>query len=304
MKLTKVFTILSLDLRLVHASRDAGVPVVGMVRSWDNPTAKGLLRVLPDTILVHNEAVKGELTRFHGVPAEKIKTVGVPHYDRYFTHEAVDVAGFKKRLGLNSEKKLVLYAPVGDRYLSDNTVDRDIVSILDKLLPPNYEILVRLPPTDSVRDLPVGRRGRITVERPGGGFGVLKATELSGGDDERLIETLQTVDMVVTGPTTMCIDASIFDKPVILVGFDGYKTRSYYESVRRYFDYDHWRPVIESGGAPLALTLGEFGELISQYLADPSRDSDGRRQIVSAEAAYTDGRSSERMVKTLVSFIK
>ena len=190
----------------------------------------------------------------HGVPVEKIRVVGLPHYDDYFQ---------APKLGLTTGKKFVLFAPIGDRYLADNFVDRDILISLDKILPTSWEILVRLPPTDSVKNIESGNfSGRVKIYRPGGHFGNVKNTELSHTDDEILIASIKYADLVVVGPSTMVIDAVIVDKPVILIGFDGRERRPYFESVRRYYDYNHFRPILESAGAPLARSKEEFEKFI------------------------------------------
>ena len=61
------------DIRLSFAARDKKIPVVSMVRSWDNLTSKGLIRFIPDTLIVTNEVVKEEAISLHGIAAEMIK---------------------------------------------------------------------------------------------------------------------------------------------------------------------------------------------------------------------------------------
>ena len=243
------------DVRIIYAAKRQSIPVVGMVRSWDNLTAKGRIRALPDLLLVNNNVVKDEAVSIHGLSPTMIEVVGIPHYDNYLKSSKLSKVEFFNKIGVAVGKKIALFIPVGDRYLKNNTVDKTVLLLLRGLLQADWEVLVRLPPADRVEEierngLPKG----ITVYRPGGNFGAVKNTELSKEDDDVLIATLAYADLVVTGPSTIAIDAAIFDKPIVLVGFDGSENRPYLESVRRYYDYNHWRPVIQSGGAPLALT--------------------------------------------------
>lgn len=292
------------DLSLIQDARKRGIKIIGMVRSWDNLATKGLLRIIPDVLLVNNEIVKREAMELHGVPAEKIQVVGLPHYDNYFQTPKLSRSELTEKLGLSAEKKFVLFAPVGDRYLTNNFVDKNVLILLDKILPNDWEILVRLPPADSVKNLESGNfSARVKIYRPGRHLGNIKNTELSVVDDEILIASIKYTDLLVVGPSTMVIDAAIFDKPVILIGFDGRENRPYLESIRRYYDYNHFQPIIGSGGAPLARNEEEFEKFVKVYLANPAIDRAGRRKIVELECQFTDGQSSQRVVKELEKFL-
>jgi CDP-glycerol glycerophosphotransferase (TagB/SpsB family) len=288
------------DMRLMQDAGSARVALVGMVRSWDNLTSKGLLRVLPNLLIVHNITEKEEAMRLHKVLESRIRVVGISHYDRYATGARTPRETFFKNLGIPSEKRLVLFAPVGDRYLSDNSVDREIVEMLDARLPDDCHLLVRLPPTDSVAALDGFMGKRVTIERPTARFKTFKNVELAPGDDEHLADTLYWTDLVVTGPSTIAIDAAFFDKPVILIGFNGQGERPYYRSIRRYYDYDHWKPVLASGGVRLVENTVALKEACAAYLADPAHDAEGRERLVEVEAYRRDGSATSRLVEVLL----
>ncbi|SME98706.1 hypothetical protein SAMN06265365_107195 [Tistlia consotensis] len=61
-----------------------GLPSVLAVASWDNLTNKGRLRVLPERILVWNEAQKAEAVELHGAPAGMVTVCGAWSYDHWF----------------------------------------------------------------------------------------------------------------------------------------------------------------------------------------------------------------------------
>lgn len=293
------------DTRLVEEAKRRGIPSIGMVRSWDNLTSKGMMRAVPTELLVNNHIVRMEAAELHGVPSDTITVVGIPHYDRYLLPPSISREALAEKIGIPAHKRFILFAPAGDRYLARNEVDRDVALLLEKIVPPDWDILVRLPPADSVtsiEDNPFSSP-RIHIYRPSGRFKTVKNTEMSRQDDDVLIASLRASELVVAGPSTMVIDAAFFDKPVVLFDFDGLEHRPYLESVRRYYDYDHFAPVIESGGAPLARSAEELQNIIRAYIANPSRDAASRRKIVESECAFTDGRSSERVVKVLSAYL-
>ena len=285
------------DIRLIQAAKDAGVPVAGMVRSWDNLTSKGLIRAVPDLLLVNNDIVKSEAQKLHGIPESRIRVVGIPHYDRY-PKPAHPRGEFCRRLGLDPAKRFLLYAPTGDRYLAKNRVDGEVIRIIASVLPEEYELLVRLPPTDSA-NLEGGAPPRVILHRPGAQVstrpGAFKSNELTREDDDLLRDTLAYCELVVAGPSTIVIDAAVFDKPIILVGFDGASSPPYYESIRRYWDYDHFQPVLRSDGVRLAKSKEELTEWIRRYHSDPALDRGGRERITREQSFKLDGQSSRRL---------
>jgi len=289
------------DTRLMLAARDARIPVVGMVRSWDNLSAKGLVRYVPERVLVQNEILKGEAEEIQGIARERVKTVGIPHYDFYVTGERTPRDAFFKRIGGDARKRMLLYIPTGDRYLDSNTADPDVLAMLDEHLPVDFQILVRLPPGDRVRAFE-GRTNtnRIIIDRPSSAFASVKETELSHENEAHLADSLYYADIVVSGPSTMCIDACVFDKPVILVGFDGSAETPYVKSIRRFYDYDHFAPVLASGGVRYAKSETELVEALERYVRDPSLEAEGRRRIVALECFKADGHASERLAEVLL----
>lgn len=288
------------DVAFIQDAKRRGIPVVGIVRSWDHLTSKGLLKVIPEFIFSSNDIIKNDAIQFHGVPEERIKIVGIPHYDKYFRHTPCTREEFARRIGADPQKKFVLHAPFGSRYTANNTVDRDVIHCISKTLPSTHQLIVRFPPTDSVdvydfTNPPLN----VVYDRPGVHLSSNPSkfirNELTLEDDEWLRNTIYHSDVVISGLSTMTIDAAIFDKPVIIVGFDGYCKVPYDQSVRRYFEYDYFRPIFRSGGARLAESVEDFKKFLSLYLEHPETDADGRRRIVEEQCGFTDGKSSERI---------
>ncbi len=291
------------DVSLIHEAKKRGIKNIAMVRSWDNLTSKGLIRVVPEKLLVWNELIKTEAKKYHYVKDPLISIVGIVHYDSYKDLKQKSREEFIKTISGDVTKKIALVVPIGDRYLKKNTVDRDIVKILTEILPLDFQILVRLPPGDFVRELENEEnhfdRIKVLFDRATKNFENIKMTEIGKADDLHLADTLRNVDLVISGPSTMAIDSVIFDKPTILFGFDGYQSRPYFESIRRYYDYDNFVPVIESGGVRLAKSLEEFKDLVKGAIDNPTRDHDLRARLVEMEASVFHGKCLERLVEVL-----
>jgi hypothetical protein len=94
----------------VKAARALGIRSALCVASWDNLTSKGLVRVLPDHVVVWNEAQKREAAALHGVPADRVRVTGAQLFDRWFTTTpSRSREEFCATVGLDPAKPFLLY---------------------------------------------------------------------------------------------------------------------------------------------------------------------------------------------------
>ena len=292
------------DVSLLHEAKKKNIKNMAMVRSWDNLTSKGLIRVIPEKLLVWNEIVKNEAKKYHFIKDSLISIVGIVHYDSYKNLEQKSREEFIKDIGGDVTKKIALVVHMGDRYLKNNTVDRDIVKILTEILPLDFQILVRLPPGDFVRELEMKendfQRIKVLFDRATKNFENIKMTEIGKEDDLHLADTLRHSDVVISGPSTMAIDSVIFDNPTVLFGFDGYEKRPYLDSIRRYYDYDNFIHVVESQGVRLATRVEDFKVLVLDAIDNPEKDKYFRKKLVELEVGFDDGKCLERLKDVLL----
>ena len=95
----------------VKCARQLGVPSVLAVASWDNLTSKGLVRVVPDHVIVWNEAQRQEAVTLHGVPADRVAVTGAVTFDRWFAARPSRTRDeFCRLVGLDPVPPFVLYA--------------------------------------------------------------------------------------------------------------------------------------------------------------------------------------------------
>jgi hypothetical protein len=134
----------------VKAARQLGIPSVLCVASWDNLTSKGMIRVVPDRVIVWNEAQRQEAIALHGVPAERIDVTGAQLFDDWFTMQpSRSREAFCADVGLDPAKPFVLYVgssifiapeevPFAERWLSAlRTADDEAVSGAGVLIRPH-----------------------------------------------------------------------------------------------------------------------------------------------------------------------
>jgi hypothetical protein len=108
--LTPLLTDASRQTDVVKSARALGIPTVMGVASWDHLTTKGMIRIMPDRVLLWNELLRDEAITLHGVPEERILVTGAQPFDRWFERRpARDAAAFRRRVGLRTDAPFVLF---------------------------------------------------------------------------------------------------------------------------------------------------------------------------------------------------
>lgn len=290
------------DIYFLAEAKKLGVMSVGMVRSWDNITNKGLFRVKPDKLIVHNNIVREEAVKHESINSGDIFVSGLPQFDIYSEDIVVSRDIFFKRIGLNPNKKTILVAPHGKRF---HTTDWELLEILKKKLNSEFQCIVRFPPNDTVEFNGFVPDERFFIERPGQEFGINKFNEreVKVSDSVTLANDLFHSDVVVNYGSTISIDAVAFDKPVVIVAFDGWEKLPYAQSVKKFLDYDHIKNLTVTGFCRIAHNESELIKQISSYLKDPSLDRQGRKLLFEEQICKSDGKSGRRIAEYIISLL-
>jgi hypothetical protein len=107
---TPVIEFASGQVEYLKSARRAGIPCAVAVASWDNLTGKGLIRVVPDRVLVWNDVQVDEAASMHGIPRDRVVPTGAPKFDEWFERRpSSSREEFLAQVGLEPEP-YVLYA--------------------------------------------------------------------------------------------------------------------------------------------------------------------------------------------------
>lgn len=105
-----VVEIASPQVEFVKAAQRLGIPTGVCVASWDNLTNKGLLRVLPDRVVVWNEIQRTEAVELHGVDPADVIVTGAQRFDEWFERTpSTTAAEFAAATGLPANRPYVLF---------------------------------------------------------------------------------------------------------------------------------------------------------------------------------------------------
>lgn len=271
------------NIGLAKQARRRQVRFVGMVKTWDNLTSKGLLLVKPDALIVPNGVVAREAEALGDLPAAKIFIGGVPQYDDY-ADPALRMSReeFAAAVGLDPAKKILLYAMGGIMNQDDPTGH---LAILDEAIEagrlPPATVILRAHPKYDIGVLGISRFKNVLFYQPGKKVvGTKGEWEFDREDVRILLNMLRHADVELNTGSTLSIESAIFDRPVVLAAFDSPKTRGYYHSVRHGLDVTHYRFVQATGGVARANGPEELVARVKEYLDDPTRDAAGRKRLV------------------------
>lgn len=290
-----------IEIAMLREAKHRGITTVGLINSWDKITARAMVRLLPDWLMVHNNLIKGDAVKYVDIPEKRIIIVGVPHFDYYFNKKITPAKYFNGKFGLSENKKTILYLPVG-RTASDD--DWDMLEFFDEIISSgrlNFpcQVIVRFPPNDEVV-VKKDYKNKFIFQTPGKRFSLKRGTDwdMNFADFRSLADTLYYSDVVVGYPSTMMIDAAIFDKPIINVKFE---RRSHSRNfVLWAYKVAHYQFVLKTGGVRLAYNENELIKWLNNYLDNPQLDSEGRQKLVYSQCFNIDGQAGGRAADFLI----
>ena len=302
--------ILPVDRMFLRAAKKINIKTIGMVRSWDNLTAKGVIQILPDKLIAQTHQMETEAVIYADMPEEDITVLGVPQFDHYFKSPKFSRAEFLKSLGIPAQRRLVLCAPFFDTYSNSSGIK--IINALARAidagrLPRDSHLLVRYRPESMPEDFSgekLLRHPNITITMP---YSLPFARknkrpdyEFSASDVEMLFNSIYFSDVTINTISTLTIDAVDLDKPVINIRFDGDPATPSAYRINLYTGYDHYNFIENAKAVRLAGSMDELICQINQYLKDPKLDKEGRKIVRNAQIEFFDGLSGKRFAEFIL----
>lgn len=291
------------DVPLAAEAKRRKIFLIGLTRSWDNLSSHGLLRVVPDVLLLQNNFLKEMGYRYQALDSNKllIEIIGLPHYDWYKKTGFIEPRQqFIKKNNLDPNKKIILWCTMGEQMLPK---EWEFGWILDQLIDQKK---IDQPAQILLSEHP---KYRIPVEKTKTMKHLRQCLLLSYASESadswqkelahigNLMNLIYHADVLVIGASTMAIDAACFDKPIICLGFDGLTGPvSHWHSIERFYDcYTHYEELMKCNGIRLAKNSDQLALFINGYLKDPSLDKAGRQAIVQKFVGPFTGNDSQRL---------
>lgn len=290
---------------VLREAKKRGIWTVGMVRSWDNITVnKGNIRIFPDRVIAHTDILKSDIVQYADYPGDKIITVGLPHFDYYVSEKRIPREIFFTEIKGDPNKKTIYFMPIG---ISNVDEDKIILSTIESWIKtdPSFiqtQLIVSTHPNASKKmDNKVSET--LSIE-----FSSAKNrnekkqtdVEITKKDMELMASAIFHSDVVVNYQSTTTIDSAALGTPIINIDFDMVEGTPYLESVRRFYDFTHYLPILKTGGVKVAHTIQELRTMIIDYLNNRNFDEEGRKAIVKQQVYIHDGNASRRTANAIL----
>ncbi len=306
------------DCRLLRQAKRRSVKTVATAKSWDVLTTKAFTRVKADRLLVFNEFNRQEAIELGDYPPAHVVVTGFPQFDAY-AHAALFSTreDFFERLGLDPAKKLVCIAVPGDW---KTPYTKQIMAELDRRIENGairkpVQVLARFHPKypDAAEGL---KLKHFVFNRPGTHLSATKEFAIDVGvsgtfawtftdaDIRHLADTMKYSDVVINTESTLTLDASANDTPVILIGYDGDEQVPYWDSVARIYEREHYTHVTDTGAAPLVTDHDGLVAAINTFLDDPEYKRAERESLKKDMLFRIDGKAAERVVGTILQMVR
>ena len=286
------------DNFIMREARSCGIKVLSVILSWDNTSTKGMEGAVSDSYVVWTETMKEEITSFFDVSRDKIFVSGSVIFDSYYrNHNPWNYNRLCTKYGLDPKRKLIV---VGTKSPSSYPYNPDVVEIIAKAIADDLlcfpcQILVRLHPNhfrprkeshkiesdmERYRYLQ-NKYDNIYLDIPEVNSYILPV-DMPAKEIDKLTCVIKNADILVTMFSTLMLEASVCDVPIINAAMFAHNENLNVSDCRVKGFY-HIARVLETGGVRTAYTPEKLIEYINQYLFSPSTDKEERAQIVANE---------------------
>jgi hypothetical protein len=294
------------EVPLLRTAVQRAVRTIAADPSWDNFTNKLLPVRRVDRLIVWNELMKAQAISLHGYRDEEISVVGTPQWDLYFREGTTrSREAFFARIGADPSRKLLtLTTTPYELYPHHRHIIRHLCSAIENgAFGEPVQLLVRVHPRDDIAQyeefvgLPhihIEKPFRVTVKAGDG-----MSADVTLENQRHLADTMLHSDVIMNVASTIAIEASIFNTPIVNFSFDGELPEAFSSSARRYYQFTHYQNITRHNAVRVAATPDELITLVTAYLRNPQLDAEGRRQVVLEQCQFLDGGAAARVADVI-----
>ncbi len=253
----------------ILAAGQLGIPVVGNIGSWDQPTTKGPVPPGLAGYLVQSRYMADALVERHGIAGEAIMVTGWPQMDCYAEPASPGAdARLRKAYEIAPDARVILFGLYSPRLGGhEPLVARELVAWMASQTSRPMHLLLRPHPktrdAGSLRDVVAGS-AKVSI-----------VTE--GLDDLRLLrDQIRLSAIVISSFGSIGLDATALGRPAIYVGVG---------NPLDWRSMEHLSSAVGTGAIPVATTITELQGWIERLIAEPFHLC---RQMAALRALHLD----------------
>lgn len=287
------------EAELITTAHSLRIPTLGVVRSWDN-VHKGL-RSRPQRLAVWNEINRQEVIELEGYRPENVKVIGSPQFDPYFDPDVIwPREKLAEYFNLDPSRPIFLFASLGNFFPElDETCWMDVLlALFDRgMISGKPQIICRLHPWSRLEQF------RRYAEHPDVRLSYVERYwpslqwYMTREEVVLMANMLKHADVVITPGSTVTLEAAIFDRPTVVPVFHPYQPERAQSYFKTWVLGKHFRRLEKLDLVPIIRRQEDFAPALSRCLLNPEWYRHQRKQMVREYVYFTDGRSTERLVK-------
>jgi len=291
-------------IQAIQAAQKLGIPTAAFIFSWDNLTSQGRIVPAYDYYLVWNEDIKQQLLAIYPrISPRQVFVTGTPQFDFHFRQNSYwSRKEFCQKVGVSPDRPIVLYSTGMPEHMpGEPQIVEGIADLLSEMTDLGRpQLLVRVYPKDHTGRFEELKRRRPDIVFPDARWVVQWLTPTES-DNQMLTNTLRHADVGINVASTISLELCMFDRPVVNVAYDPPGIKNVRVPYARYYEYDHYRTVVESGAVDVARTSDQMRSQLREGLTNPAARQLQRRLLMQRMFGDTlDGCSSDRVARLLI----
>ncbi len=291
-------------IQALEAARWQGIPTAAFIFSWDNLTSQGRIVVPYDYYLVWNESLREQLLKIYPSADPKMVFVtGTPQFDFHFRPEFFwSREEFCVRTGADPARPVVLYTTgMANHMPGEPQIVEGIADMLKHMLelgPP--QLMVRVYPKDRTGRFELLKKSRPDILFPEIPWEPNWLTP-KWEDCFLLTNMLRHASLGINIASTVSLELCMFDKPVINVAYNPPGEPPGVWNYAKYYDFEHYRPVVESGAVGLVRSEDKMAHALQTILTNSKQGHEARLKLIKGMFGDTlDGRVYKRASEILL----
>jgi hypothetical protein len=288
----------------VRVAHEMGIKTAGFVFSWDNLTSRSRIMEPYDYYFVWHEGMRQQLLEIYPeIPTEHVHVTGTPQFDFHFKEEFwLSREELAAQIGFDPARSFVFYTTGIDAHFPEEHRTVQLVIDILRELPEKPQLVVRTyvkGTSDEMQAL--AAQNLPDVYFPDVAWDpewFVPAYE----DQAVYTSLLRECAVGINAASTVSLELMMHNKPVINLGFDppGSVLAHAYR-YERHIEFDHYRPVAESGGVMVARSADDMREMLKASFRRPEEQASQRRKLLDAffSNCLFDGLSGRRIAERL-----
>jgi len=287
---------------IIHAAKALGIKTATFLFSWDNLTSQGRIFPYYNYYLVWNDNIKEELLRIYGkIKRETVFVSGTPQFDFHFQKDNIwSKDKYLNFVGAEEGRPIIMYSTGMARPTPGEDLIVRRIGDICKTIESRPQLIVRVYPKDLTGRFDTLKKERKDILFPKIDWEINYLTPMPE-DIALYTNMLLYCEAGINVASTVSLELCMFDKPVINIGYNPIGMDVKPVNYASYYQWDHYKPLTDSGAISIAWSEEEMKGLITQAIKHPELKSEMRQKLIKDFFGdLLDGKSYIRIAEALI----